>query len=137
MDLLWCVPPLFPLASLPNLHDLLAYRLHVQQRYDEEQQAAGQQAGQERTASRCGEQVLQYRCIVAARPGYATDGKEQDKQVQACRQEVVGEGHLGGAVAYQQQGLQFRAVLLQQQEDAQHQDVEGEQADEQSHGDHR
>lgn len=46
---------------------------------------------------------------------------------------MIGHCHFGRTVAYQQQVFQLGGIFLEQQEYAQHQDVERQDADEQSH----
>ena len=70
------------------------------------------------------EEIPDYFYIVTAYPYHTTDGEEQYQYIQPYCQYIIRRGYPRRAISYQQQVFQFYRILLEKQEDAQHQDVE-------------
>ena len=95
-----------------------------------------QHAWYARRVGKLWQEFLQKAQIGMPRQGHTPHGKYPYTQVEHSAEQVVGRARLCRSVADEQEVVQFLAVFLQQQEDAEHQDVECQQTDEQTNAYH-
>lgn len=111
----------------PNADNLAADNCNIHQRDQNEQHQSCEQSGKKRTFSYLWEDALENAHVVASEQPHHDKGDDEHGHIQTNGQQLIRAGNTRGAVTYKQQVLELGGILLNKQEDAEHENIEAEQ----------